>query len=114
MSTVGDLLADDALERTTTRVLGLFPVDRYPHPPGGEDVRRLLDPVATGAARPPVDTRTAALCALVAGVGAERRMCPGSTRREAHRRLLAAAAPDWVAAALRRAVTERAAASSGA
>lgn len=105
-------VAAGLLTRTTARLLGLFPVARYPHAPGGEDVRRLLDPVARGMAAPPVDTRTAALCAVVAGAGAERRMCPGVPRREAHRRLLAAAAPDWIPDALRRAIAEQAGAAS--
>lgn len=91
------------VQRAEKRVLGIFPVERYPltgrwspHP-----TRARLQQVLAGAE---ADTRTAALATLIYAAKLDRVIVPEVKRRDARRRLRELEREEWVSDAVRRAV----------
>lgn len=103
------LVEAGVLRRETRRVLRVFSRTRYPSATGAEplqegEIRRRLLAAVDGTG--PVDRRTAALCALVRAMGAERLAVPDRPRREVRDRFKAIVAQSWPADAVRKAITE--------
>ncbi|GAA3343938.1 hypothetical protein GCM10020358_45110 [Amorphoplanes nipponensis] len=97
------------LTRQQDKVLLVFPRTRYPAPHGVEPVpetearQRLTAAVsATG----PVEPRTAALCALVAATGLDRKVFRSLDRKRVSERLKEITAGDWAATAVKRTIDE--------
>ncbi|RSS34087.1 GPP34 family phosphoprotein [Streptomyces sp. WAC08241] len=86
------------------RVLGIFPVTRYPEADGSveRELRDRLRAVVLGGAAP--DPRTAGLVALVHGAKLHRLAFPDVPRKEVAPRLAEIAAGQWVAEDVRRAI----------
>ncbi|MFI9123810.1 GPP34 family phosphoprotein [Streptomyces bikiniensis] len=88
------------------RVLGLFPVTRYPEADGSveRELRDRLRAVVLGGAEP--DTRTAGLLALVHGAKLHRVAFPDVPRKEIAPRLEEITAGQWAAEDVRRAIRD--------
>lgn len=118
------LLEKGLVREETRKVLGLFPVRRYPEADGSAEaaVRRRLDaavlhtppadePAAEGGAdgrtadEDTVDERTAALVALLHGAQLHRMVFPDSEPAAVEARMTALARDRWSALAVRQAVT---------
>jgi hypothetical protein len=103
------LAARGVLTRLDDKVMWVFPRTRYPAPYGVEPpaetaTRQRL--VAAVAADGPVDARTAALCALVRAVKAEKQVFADLPRDRVKDRLKEISEGDWAATAVKKAVEE--------
>lgn len=91
------------MQRTEKRVLGIFPLERYP-PTGSwspHPTRARLQQVLAGAE---ADTRTAALATLIYAAKLGRVILPEVKHRDARRRLRELDREEWASDAVRRAV----------
>ncbi|MFP8961108.1 GOLPH3/VPS74 family protein [Streptomyces nanhaiensis] len=88
------------------RVLGLFPVRRYPEADGSveREVRGRLESVVVGGADP--DERTAGLVALLHAAGLYRQAFPGLPRRQVEPRMAGIAEGNRVGDSVRRAIRD--------
>lgn len=101
-----DRLADRGiLELEKRRVLGLFPVERWPAVDASHErqVRQRLDAVLAGAEP---DARTGALVALVYALDVVPKMADTADRRAAKRRAKDVADGAWAADAVRKAIQD--------
>ncbi|MGK5530480.1 GOLPH3/VPS74 family protein [Streptomyces sp. URMC 129] len=98
-----DGLKERGLVREEVRkVLGLFPVRRYPEADGSVEaaLRERLDAAVLGGQAP--DERTAALLALLHGAKLHRLVFPDADRRAVERTMAEVARGQWAAPAVRR------------
>ncbi|MGK5449304.1 GOLPH3/VPS74 family protein [Streptomyces radiopugnans] len=88
------------------RVLGLFPVRRYPEADGSveREVRERLESVVVGGADP--DERTAGLVALLHAAGLYRQAFPGLPRKRVEPRMAGIAEGNRVGDSVRRAIRD--------
>jgi hypothetical protein len=103
------LVAAGILESEEDKVLLVFTRTRYPsahgvEPPAETEARQRLRAAVTGTADP--DPRTAALCALVAAVGLDRKVFPDLPRKLVKERLKRIGEGAWAATAVRKAIEE--------
>jgi pimeloyl-ACP methyl ester carboxylesterase len=103
------LVADDVLTVEKDRVLGVFPRKKYPAVNGVEPVaetqaRQRLRTAVLGSG--PVETRTAALCALVAATDLDRKVLADLDRRRIQARLKEIGEGSWAAIAVKKAIEE--------
>jgi hypothetical protein len=105
------LAGNGVVRAEKTRILGVFPVRRWPAQDGSREaeVRRLMTQALVQQVAP--DTRTAALIALVHAVGCEDKIVDprqhGLSKRELRARAKKIAEGNWVSAAVRKAIEER-------
>lgn len=87
-----------------SKVLGLFPVTRYPETDGSVEkaLRQRLEAVVLGGEQP--DERTASLVALVHGAKLHRQAFPGADQRAARSRTKEIAEGQWAGEAVRGAI----------
>jgi Golgi phosphoprotein 3 GPP34 len=103
------LVADGVLQVEHGSVMWVFPRTTYPAPGGVEppaetEARgRMRSAVAASGA---VDARTAALCALVAATGLDRKVFPDLDRKQVKARLKEIGEGDWAAAAVKKAIQD--------
>jgi hypothetical protein len=91
------------------KVLGVFPRKRYPSPHGAEPVaeaqaRQRMRAALLGSG--PVEPRTAALCALVAATGLERKVFADLDRKQVKTRLKELGEGAWAADAVQKTIEE--------
>jgi hypothetical protein len=103
------LVADGVLRREQDRVLWVFPRTRYPAPHGVEpaaeaQARQRMRAAVAGTG--PVESRTAALCALVAATGLDRKIFADLDRKQTAARLAEIGAGAWAAASVKKTVEE--------
>ncbi|MFF4871897.1 GPP34 family phosphoprotein [Streptomyces sp. NPDC000961] len=105
-ATVDSLCGRGLVRAEQHKVLGLFPVTRYPEADGSveRELRDRLRAVVLGGARP--DTRTAGLLALVHGAKLHRVAFPEVPRKEIAPRLEQIAAGQWASEDVRRAIRD--------
>ncbi|MFI5757958.1 GPP34 family phosphoprotein [Streptomyces sp. NPDC051569] len=98
------LQAKGLIREETKKVLGLFPVRRYPEADGSVEaaVRRRLDAAVLQGETP--DERTACLVALLHGAKLHRLAFPATGARAVEKRMAAIARGQWAAPAVRRVV----------
>ncbi|HET6858711.1 MAG TPA: GPP34 family phosphoprotein [Streptomyces sp.] len=98
------LLSKGLIREETKKVLGLFPVRRYPEADGSVEaaLRQRLHDVVWGGAEP--DERTATLVALVHGAKLHRLAFPDADKAATKSKMEAVAHGQWVGPAVRRAV----------
>ncbi|MFE4368025.1 GPP34 family phosphoprotein [Streptomyces sp. NPDC056835] len=98
------LLRKGLIREETKKVLGLFPVRRYPESDGSveEALRQRLDAVVMGGAEP--DERTATLVALLHGAKLDRLAFPEGDKATVKANMEAIAHGGWVGPAVRQAV----------
>lgn len=105
-ATTRSLVERGLIREETKKVLGLFPVTRYPEADGTAETelrQRLADVVLDGA---DPDERTAALVALLHGARLHRLVFAKRDRRVVDRRMAEIADGQWVQPAVRRAIDE--------
>ena len=108
------LAGNGVVRAEKTRILGVFPVRRWPAQDGSREaeVRRLMTQALVQQVPP--DTRTAALIALVHAVGCVDKIVDprqhGLSKRELRARAKKIAEGNWASAAVRKAIEERMAA----
>src|SRR4051812_28919376 len=107
--TLNGLVDRGVLDREDGTVLLVFPRTRYPAPHGVQPVpeveaRQRLTAAVSGAG--PVDSRTAALCALVAATRLDRKVFRDLDRRQTKARLKQISAGDWAAAAVKKTIED--------
>ncbi|MEU7903752.1 GPP34 family phosphoprotein [Actinoplanes sp. NPDC049118] len=107
--TLDRLVAEGVLTREQDRVLLVFPRTRYPAPDGVEpapetDARQRLAAAVSEAG--PVEPRTAALCALVAATGLDRKIFRDLDRKLVKARLKEISEGAWAAAAVKKTIEE--------
>jgi hypothetical protein len=101
------LVADGVLRREEGKVLLVFPRTRFVAAHGVEPVaetevrQRLRGAVAASGA---VEKRTAAMCALVAATGLERKVFADLDRKQVKARLKEISAGDWAASAVKKSI----------
>jgi Golgi phosphoprotein 3 (GPP34) len=103
------LVAAGILDAEEDTVLLVFTRTRYPsahgvEPPPETEARQRLRAAVTGAADP--DARTAALCALVAAVGLDRKVFGDLPRRQVKEQLKRISQGAWAATAVKKAIEE--------
>ncbi|TDC27978.1 GPP34 family phosphoprotein [Streptomyces sp. 8K308] len=100
----GGLLDKGLVREETKRVLGIFPVRRYPEADGSveADVRRRLEAVVLHDATS--DERTAALVALLHGAKLHRLAFPDAEPREIEAAMARISHDQWSATAVRRVI----------
>jgi hypothetical protein len=103
------LVADGVLQAEHGSFLGVFPRTRYPAPGGVEpsaetDARRRMRSAVSASGA--VDARTAALCALVAATGLDRKVFADLDRRQVKARLKEIGEGAWAAAAVKKAIED--------
>jgi Golgi phosphoprotein 3 (GPP34) len=103
------LVAAGTLESEEDKVLLVFSRTRYPsahgvEPPAETEARQRMRAAVTGTADP--DARTAALCALVAAVGLDRKVFPHLPRKQVKERLKRIGEGAWAATAVKKAIEE--------
>lgn len=105
-ATTHALVERGLLREERKKVLGLFPVTRYPEADGApeEALRRRLAAVVLEGADP--DERTAALVALLHGARLRALAFPGEDGRAVEQRMKHIAEGQWVQPAVRRALDE--------
>ncbi len=88
------------------RVLGLFPVRRYPEADGSveREVRERLESVVVGGADP--DERTAGLVSVLHAAGLHRQAFPGLPRKRVEPRMAGIAGGNWAGDSVRRAIRD--------
>ncbi|MDT0317278.1 GOLPH3/VPS74 family protein [Streptomyces millisiae] len=98
------LLEKGLVREERKKVLGIFPVRRYPEADGSVEaaVRERLDAVVLRGATP--DERTAALVALLHGAKLHRLALPDADKRTVETNMAAIADGQWSATAVRRVV----------
>ena len=112
------LVAAEILSRQESRVLGIFPVVRFPAAvaksslgPRADARDRIAAAVLDGREASP---RTAALVGLVRAAVLRKAALPGSPRRSTDRRMAELSGGHWVAEAVRRAVVDEQSVAAGA
>ncbi|MFF5636045.1 GPP34 family phosphoprotein [Streptomyces sp. NPDC012825] len=105
-ATIDSLRGRGLVRAEQHRVLGIFPVTRYPEADGSveRELRDGLRSVVLGGAEP--DARAAGLLALVHGAKLHRLAFPDVPRKEIAPRLEEIAAGQWVAEDVRRAIRD--------
>jgi hypothetical protein len=103
------LVRTRVLRREEHRVLFVFPHTRYPSstgvtPAAETDARRRLRAAVTATG--PVEPRTAALCALVAAVGLDRKLFADLPRARVRARLREIGRGAWAAEAVRKVIDD--------
>lgn len=98
------LIAKGLVREETKKILGLFPVRRYPEVDGAVEaaVRQRLEEVVLQGAAP--DERTASLVALLHGAKLHRLAFPGADLKRVESATAAVAQGQWSVAAVRRVV----------
>lgn len=109
ISVLDRLVAAGVLARETGKTLGVIPRTRYRassgvQPSAETEARQRMHAAVTGDG--PVEPRTAALCALVAALGWERRIFPDLPHRQVTARLKQIRQEAWPAEAVRQAIDE--------
>ncbi|MFF9500862.1 GPP34 family phosphoprotein [Streptomyces sp. NPDC014656] len=105
-ATVARLCERGLVVEERRRVLGVFPVRRYPEADGSaeRELRERLRAVVLDGADP--DERTAGLIALVHGAGLHRLAFPGEPRKEVAARMEKAAEGQWAGEGVREAIRD--------
>lgn len=105
-ATTGSLVERGLIRKEQKKVLGLFPVTRYPEADGSAEVelRQRLTAVVVDGADP--GERTAALVALLHGARLQKPAFPDGDRRAVDARMEEIAQGQWVQPAVRRAIDE--------
>jgi hypothetical protein len=103
------LVADGVLTMEKDRVLGVFPRTRYPaalgaEPPVETDARQRMRAALVGDG--PVESRTAALCALVAATDLDRKVFADLDRKRVKARLTEISQGAWAAKAVQATIEE--------
>ncbi len=104
------LVTAGLLRRQTNRVLGIFPVTRFPDAAPGSslspehELRRRLEAVVLHGQQP--TDRTAALIALLHAGGLRAAAFPDAPRRQTERRMKEVSEGSWAGEAVRKAVQE--------
>ena len=103
------LVADGVLQAEHGSFLGVFPRTKYPAPGGVEpsaeaDARRRMRSAVSASGA--VDARTAALCALVAATGLDRKVFADLDRPRVKARLKEIGEGAWAAAAVKKAIQD--------
>jgi len=103
------LVAEGVVRQEKGRVLLVFPRTKYPAAHGVEpaaetDARQRMRAALDRSG--PVEPRTAALCALVAATGLDRKVFADLDRKLVKRRLKEIGEGDWAAAAVKKAIDE--------
>ncbi|THA24806.1 GPP34 family phosphoprotein [Streptomyces sp. RKND-216] len=104
--TTESLIARGLVREEKKKVLGLFPVTRYPEADGApeEELRARLGAVVLRGDDP--DERTASLVALIRGAKLGKLAFPGEDRRKVDSRMEEIAKGQWVQPAVRRAIDQ--------
>lgn len=100
------LLGKGLIREETKKVLGLFPVRRYPEADGSVEaaVRERLDAVVLRGQTP--DARTASLVSLLHGAKLHRLAFPGADAKAVKRGMAAVAEGQWAGPVVRRVIEE--------
>jgi hypothetical protein len=103
------LVTEGVVRREKDKVLWVFPRTRYPAATGVEPVaeteaRQRM--VAAVSADGPVEPRTAALCALVAATGLDKKIFADLDRRQVEARLKEIGEGAWAAVAVKKSIEE--------
>jgi hypothetical protein len=104
--TTESLISRGLVREEKKKVLGLFPVTRYPEADGAAEteLRERLASVVLRGADP--DERTASLVALIRGAKLGKLAFPGEDRRQVDTRMEEIAKGQWVQPAVRRAIDQ--------
>lgn len=102
--TTASLVERGLVREEKKKVLGLFPVTRYPESEGSaeDELRQRLAKVVLEGAEP--DERTASLVALLRGARLQKLAFPGEDRRTVDKRMEEIADGQWVQPAVRKAL----------
>jgi hypothetical protein len=103
------LVAQGVVREEKGKVLLIFPRTKYPAAHGVEpvaetDARQRMRAAVAGTG--PVEPRTAALCALVAATGLDKKVFADLERRQVKARLKEISQGEWAAAAVRKAIEQ--------